>query len=178
MLLANFSKVSKDYAGNRVFDEIDLEILEGERIGLVGENGSGKSTLMRLIAGVDTPTEGTVSRRRNMTLGYLVQEVDPAQLPKSVYQTVAEVSPEAATLGTRLRDLEARMTDPTVAADPEAMEKVLEEYGATQERFESVGGYTLEHRVEEVLHGLGFRPAQYEQQVGSLSGGEKKLVNL
>src|SRR5436305_6443330 len=133
MLLVNFSKVSKDYAGNRVFDEIDLEILEGERIGLVGENGSGKSTLMRLIAGLDTPTEGTVSRRRNMTIGHLSQEVNPAQLDKSVYEVVAEVSPEAFTMAARLRELEARMTDPEVAADSKAMEKVIAEYGATQE---------------------------------------------
>jgi ATP-binding cassette subfamily F protein 3 len=178
MLLVNFSKVSKEYAGNPVFDEIDLEILEGERIGLVGENGSGKSTLMRLIAGLDTPTEGNVSRRRNMTIGHLLQEVDPAQLDKSVYEAVAEVSPEAFAMAARLRELEARMTDPEVAADAEAMNRVIAEYGAAQERFETLGGYTLEHKVEEVLHGLGFQPGQYEQKVCSLSGGEKKLVNL
>jgi len=178
MLLVNFSKVSKEYAGNMVFDEIDLEILEGERIWLVGENGSGKSTLMRLIAGLDTPSEGVVSRRRNMTISHLLQEVDPAQLDKSVYEAVAEVSPEAFGMAARLRELEASMTDPVVAVDPEAMEKVIEEYGAAQERFDAVGGYALEHKVEEVLQGLGFQPAQYEQKVGSLSGCEKKLVNL
>ena len=149
MLLVDFSKVSKDYAGNRVFDEIDLEILEGERIGLVGENGSGKSTLMRLIAGLDTPTEGVVSRRRNMTMGYLLQEVDPAQVHKSVYEAVAEVSPEAAGLGARLRELEARMTDPVTAGDPAAMEKIIAGHGVTQERFDTLGGYTLEHKVEK-----------------------------
>ena len=98
MLLAQFAKVSKDYAGNPVFDEIDLEILEGERIGLVGENGSGKSTLLKLAAGLDTPTEGAVSRRRNLTVGYLSQEADPAQSHKTVFETVAEVSPDAAHL--------------------------------------------------------------------------------
>src|SRR5436309_14860458 len=178
MLLVNFSKVSKDYGGNRVFDEIDLEVLEGERIGLVGENGSGKSTLLRLMAGLDTPTEGVISRRRNMTLGYLSQEVDPAQVHKTVYEAVAEVSPEAAAIAARLRELEARMTDPATAGDPQAMEKVIEEYGAAQERFETLGGYTLEHKVEEVLHGPGCQPAQLGQKVGSLGGGEKKRVNL
>lgn len=77
MLLVQFSKVSKDYAGNSVLDEVDLEILEGERIGLVGENGGGKSTLFKLIAGVEQPTEGSVTRRRNLTIGYLTQEADP-----------------------------------------------------------------------------------------------------
>jgi ATP-binding cassette, subfamily F, member 3 len=67
MLLVNFSHVIKDYGGNAVFDDVDLEILEGEHIGLVGENGSGKSTLFQLLAGLDTPTEGVISRRRNLT---------------------------------------------------------------------------------------------------------------
>ena len=78
MLLVQFSKVSKDYAGNPVFDEVDLEIIEGERIGLVGENGGGKSTLFKLITGVEQPTEGSVTRRRNLTIGYLTQEADPS----------------------------------------------------------------------------------------------------
>jgi len=89
MLLVNFSKVSKDYGSNPVFDEIDLEILEGERIGLVGENGSGKSTLFKLLAGLDTPTEGVISRRRNLTIGYLSQEIDPAQHSKTVFEVVS-----------------------------------------------------------------------------------------
>jgi ATP-binding cassette subfamily F protein 3 len=72
--VCTFSKVSKDYGGNSIFRDIDLEILEGERIGLVGENGGGKSTLFKLLAGRDAPTEGTISRRRNLTIGYLTQD--------------------------------------------------------------------------------------------------------
>ena len=62
MLLVQFTKVSKDYAGNPIFDEVDLEIIEGDRIGLVGENGGGKSTMFKLIAGIEQPTEGSVTR--------------------------------------------------------------------------------------------------------------------
>lgn len=178
MLLVQFAKVSKDYAGNPVFDEVDLEILEGERIGLVGENGGGKSTLMRLIAGLDTPTEGTVSRRRNLTIGYLRQEADPLQSDKTVFEAVSEASPEAATLSARLRELEAMMTDPDLHADGDAMSRVFEEYGEVQSRFESLGGYEVEHDSESVLEGLGFGPGRYGQKVGTLSGGEKKLVSL
>ncbi len=178
MLLVNFSQVSKDFSGNPVFDEIDLEILEGERIGLVGENGSGKSTLLELVAGLDSPTEGNITRRRNLTIGYLLQEADPAQSGKSIYEAVAEVSPEVVLVSSRLRELEACMSDPAVTSDAGEMEKVLDAYGKAQERFESLGGYTLEHKVEEVLGGLGFRPEQYGQKVGTLSGGEKKLVSL
>jgi ATP-binding cassette, subfamily F, member 3 len=178
MLLVNFSKVSKDFGGNGVFSKIDLEIMEGERIGLVGENGGGKSTLFKLLAGIDTPTDGVISRRRNLTIGYLSQEADPGQSHKTVFEAVSEVTQELVDLPFLLSQLEARMAYPEVAADPEALTAILEEYGKAQERFEALGGYTLEHKVEAVLHGLGFGPEWYDLEVGLLSGGEKKLVNL
>lgn len=178
MLLANFSKVSKDFGGNPVFNEVDLEIMDGERIGLVGENGSGKSTLFKLLAGLDTPTSGMISRRRNLTIGYLTQEVDPVLDQKTIFAAVSETSEELVALPGILSDLEARMSDPDFATDPDEMTRVLEEYGKAQERFEALGGYSLEHRVEAVLSGLGFAASEYTQRVGVLSGGEKKLVNL
>src|SRR6266566_2435428 len=176
--VCTFSKVSKDYGGNSIFRDIDLEIIEGERIGLVGENGGGKSTLFKLLAGIDTPTDGVISRRRNLTIGYLAQEADPGQSHKTVFEAVSEVTQELVDLPLTLSQLEARMADPGITADPDLMAAILDEYGKAQERFEALGGYTLEHKVEAVLHGLGFGPAWYDQEVGSLSGGEKKLVNL
>src|SRR2546421_2580928 len=177
MLLVNFSKVSKDYGGNPIFQDIDLEIIEGERIGLVGENGGGKSTLFKLIAGLEDPTGG-VSRRRNLTIGYLWQEVDPGQSHKTVFEAVSEVTQELVALPMMLSELEAKMADPDVAGDEDALTAILEEYGKAQERFEALGGYTLEHKVEAVLHGLGFGPDWYDIEVGMLSGGGKKRVNL
>ena len=178
MLLVNFSKVSKDFGGNPIFQDIDLEIIEGERIGLVGENGGGKSTLFKLIAGFEDPTNGVISRRRNLTIGYLWQEADPGQSHKSVFEAVSEVTQELVALPEMLSELEAKMADPDIAGDEDALTAILEEYGKAQERFEALGGYTLEHKVEAVLHGLGFGPDWYDIEVGMLSGGEKKLVNL
>lgn len=178
MLLVNFSKVTMDYASNPVFDDVDLEILEGERIGLVGENGAGKSTLFKLLLGVETPTEGVISRKRNLTIGYLTQEADPRQSHKTVFEAVSEVSAEHSHLSSTLEELEAQMSDPEITSDPDRMEQLLNAYGKAQERYEAAGGYTLGHQVEAVLTGLGFQPAQMQQKVGVLSGGEKKLVNL
>src|SRR5438874_11767447 len=110
--ICTFSKVRKDYGGNSIFRDIDLEILEGERIGLVGENGSGKSTLFKLLAGLDTPTSGMISRRRNLTIGYLTQEVAPALDQKTIFAAVSETSEELVALPGILSDLEARMSDP------------------------------------------------------------------
>src|SRR5258708_26414161 len=86
MLQASFSEVSKDFGGNPILREIDLEIIEGERIGLVGENGGGKSTLFRLLAGRETPTTGTIPRKRNLTIGHLTPEGNPAQTHQTTFQ--------------------------------------------------------------------------------------------
>ena len=178
MLLVNFSKVSKDFGGNQIFRNIDLEIMEGERIGLIGENGGGKSTLFKLLAGLDEPTSGNITLRRNTTIGYLPQEVDPGQSHKTVFEVVSEVTQQLVALPELLSSLEEQMADPAIANDPDALARVLDEYGKAQERFEALGGYDNEHNVEAVLHGLGFGPDWYDMEVGSLSGGEKKLVYL
>lgn len=177
-LLANFSKVSKDFGGNPTFQEVDLEILEDERIGLVGENGSGKSTLFKLLAGLETPTQGTIARRRNLTIGYLTQEIDAAMQTQTMYEAVSTTSPELVKLQHLLSTLEEQMSNPMIASDSNAMTRILEQYGKAQERYDALGGYTLGHKVETVLSGLGFPSSMYEQEVGLLSGGEKKLVNL
>jgi ATP-binding cassette subfamily F protein 3 len=136
MILASASKLSLDYGGNPILDEVDLEIADGQRIGVVGENGSGKSTLLKLLAGLETPTGGTVARARNLTVGYLAQE--PGR--DRAGQTVAAAS---------------------AAGAPRTLEP-----------------WEVDYRVEEILGGLGFGPDQLEQTVGTLSGGEKKLVAL
>ncbi len=178
MLLATFAKVTKDFGGNPVFHDVSLEILDGERIGLVGENGSGKSTLFKLLAGLETPTSGVISRKRNLTVGYLTQEIDPAQHHKTIFEVVSATSPELVELPHIMSNLEVRMADPALADDPDELTAVLEAYSKAQERYDALGGYTLEHLVGSVLSGLGFSPHEYQLELGSLSGGEKKLVNL
>lgn len=174
MLLVNFSKVCKEYGGNSVFHDVDFEVLEHERIGLVGENGSGKSTLFKLIVGSEDPSKGTIARKRNLTIGYLQQEIDVTQLEQSVFDFVASSSPELQALSERIKRLEAQMAE----ADPEQLERVMTAYSAAQERYEALDGYTIEYRVEGVLCGLGFALHEHRLLLKSFSGGEKKLINL
>src|SRR5438105_6294568 len=155
MLLVNLSKVSKHFGGNPVFWEIDAEIMEGERIGLVGENGGGKSTLFKLLSGLEDPTSGTLSRRRNLTIGYLSQEANPGQSHKTVFEAVSEVTQELVALPEMLSELEAKMADPDIAGDEDALTAILDEYGIVQERFEVLCGYRLENKGVDVLKYLG-----------------------
>jgi ATP-binding cassette subfamily F protein 3 len=136
MLLVGASKLSLDYGGNPILEEVDLEIVHGQRIGVVGENGSGKSTLLKLLAGIESPTGGTLARARNLTVGYLAQEPGRDNAGRTVFEAVASAAP--------------RTIEP----------------------------WEIEYRVEEIVAGLGLTPAQLQQTVGTLSGGEKKLVGL
>ena len=137
VILATASKLSLDYGGNPILDEVDLEIADGQRIGVVGENGSGKSTLLKLLAGLESPTGGTIARARNLTVGYLPQEADPRA-----------GRPDGLRGGRGGR-----------AADDRAV-------GARAPR--RGGGRRASASA----------PDQLDQAVGTLSGGEKKLVGL
>jgi ATP-binding cassette subfamily F protein 3 len=178
MLLVNCAQVSKDFGGNPIFQDVQFEIMDGERVGLVGENGSGKSTLLRLLLGEEMPTRGTITRKRNLTIGYLVQEIPQQQYGQTIFSFVSEPNPLLKTTACLMADLEAQMSSPSVATDAQKIERVLERYSQAQERYEAMGGYTLSHQAEAVLTGLGFAEHEYNLEIGSLSGGEKKLVNL
>ncbi|HUQ43743.1 MAG TPA: ABC-F family ATP-binding cassette domain-containing protein [Candidatus Limnocylindria bacterium] len=152
-----------------ILDRIDAAIAMGDRIGLVGPNGAGKTTLLRIAAGVDEPDEGRVSRKRDLTIGMLAQE---AHLDERFM-----ASPD---LRTAVRhggaDLEA------MAVQLEALEHAHRaaepEYAVLQHRFETLGGYTLDQRVDEALGGLGFSVADMTRPPSSLSGGEQTRATL
>src|SRR5207237_4579420 len=116
--------------------------------------------------GSESPSSGILARARNLTVGYLPQESDPLQSRKTVFETVAAGTPELVEVTTELHRLQARVADPALADDPRAAARVLQEYGNVQTRFEALGGYEVEYRVESVLAGFGFTPEPVEPEVG------------
>src|SRR5258708_12687117 len=114
----------------------------GERRGLVGENGGCKSTVFKLLASIDPPTDGVISRRRNLTIGYLAQEADPGQSHKTVFEAVSEVTQELVDLPFLLSQLEARMADPEVVADTDLMTDILDQSAKAQHHFEPLPRHT------------------------------------
>lgn len=163
------------HGGNEVFSGLDFEIVDGDRVALIGENGAGKTTLFRLLNRDLTPHEGEVTQRRNLVVGYLEQE--PSAGPDATVLDVAtgeSAGDDAAEIEARMRELEGLMG----SADPDEFDRVMEEYAQLQERLTIADGASNENRIEEALVGLGFGVERWDEPYSQLSGGEKKLVGL
>lgn len=173
-LLVQAAEVSYAHGANQIFEGVTFEIREGDRLALIGENGAGKSTLFRLMARELTPQRGAVTHRRNLTVGYLSQHssIEPSL---TIREAVAQAGGDPSAVENRLRELEAQMAEPL---DDDALSAVLEEYGELLTRTETAPSFDLDARVARVLSGLGVPSQRWDDRVGVLSGGEKKLVAL
>jgi ATP-binding cassette subfamily F protein 3 len=166
--------ISKSYAGQEVLRELSWRIADRERIGLVGPNGAGKTTVCRLLAGVEDPDAGRISRPRETTVGYLPQE--------------AAASPGGSVLAEALagfddvwqveRDMEEVAARLAAAAGGAGSDALTARYGDLQHRFESLGGYRLEVEAKAILGGLGFRPTDFARPLTEFSGGWRMRAAL
>jgi ATP-binding cassette, subfamily F, member 3 len=152
-------------------EDATWHIQPGERIGLIGYNGTGKSTLLKLLVGEYTPSAGTVERSRNTTIGYLHQDLlsfDTAdsilQVALGAFEKVLQLEKEIEVLG---KELEST-----------GDEKTLHEYSDKLHELETLGGYNIHHRTEEVLQGLGFANADLSRPYKEFSGGWRMRVLL
>ena len=166
-------ELGKWFGAEKVFEQISFQVARGDKIALVGANGAGKSTLMKLIAGLEDSTEGSLARTRGVRVTYQAQE---ARFPtgSTLLQEAHAALGYLSDLEAALRSLEAVIAD---SAHPN-WEAELERYGELQHRYEHAGGYEKEHRIERTLHGLGFRPHQWEQPLEQFSGGQRTRAAL
>lgn len=163
------------YNGHRViFVDASASLQKGEKIGLVGPNGAGKTTLFRLITKEEEPDEGSVLIDRGITIGFFNQDVGEMAGRSAVAEVMNGAGP-VAEVGAELAELEAALADPERLDELDA---ILERFGEVQGRFEELGGYALDGRAREVLHGLGFSQEMMDGDVGRLSGGWKMRVAL
>ncbi len=170
MALVQFDGVEKRYGDRAVLVEISFQIGRGERIALIGDNGSGKSTLLRLIAGLEEPSGGRITRARGVRIGYLPQEpfLDPSRaLFAEMLQAFAPVLKQEE----ELRRLEEELTR-------SPSEELLLRYDDLQEAFALAGGYRYESEIRRVLSGLGFPPSDWERPLAQFSGGERARAAL
>ncbi len=172
--MISFSKVNKQYGRQILFVDASFQLNPGEKVGLVGPNGAGKTTLFRMITGEETADDGEVSVPKKISIGYFKQEVDEMK-GRSVLDEAIAGSGRAGDLHHELEDLQNAMSDPERADE---MDRILHRFGEVQEEYQHLGGYELEARAREVLHGLGFEDDQIDADVGALSGGWKMRVAM
>ncbi len=175
MSILTAHNLSKSFGPDEIFAGVSVEIPHRARIALVGPNGAGKTTLLNILAGLDLPSEGAVATARGLRIGYLTQRPESASsLTLWEEQLLAFEGLRADEA--RLAHLGEQLADTSLPAAEH--DRVLAEYGDLQERFEEAGGYTYEHRIRTVLHGLGFTPDDYSRPIGLLSGGQKTRALL
>jgi len=172
--MITFSNVSKQYGRQVLFVEASFQLNSGEKAGLVGPNGAGKTTLFRMIMGEESPDEGDVSVPKKIRLGYFRQDIGEMSGRSVIDETIAG-SGNLGELHHELKDLEHALADPDRAAE---MEKILERFGEVQDAYQAGGGYDLEARAREILHGLGFEDTQMDADAGTLSGGWKMRIGM
>jgi ATP-binding cassette subfamily F protein 3 len=173
MALASLQDIEKNFGRRVMFDKLGFSIDRGERIGLIGDNGSGKTTLFRVLTGQLAVDAGTVGIAEGAKIGHLEQ--DPVFDVANTVMDEAELAfATLHDLSHRLRELEHEMAH--LAGDE--LEKILHRYQKTQEDFELAGGYAWRHKLEAMLEGVGLPPETWEQNVGTLSGGQRSRLAL
>jgi ATP-binding cassette subfamily F protein 3 len=177
MSIVNVIHLGKSYGAERIFSDVNFQIDEHDRIGLVGPNGAGKSTLLDILAGREEADEGSVAMGRNMRVGYLTQMTD-FQPELTLREEMLTVFDELRLWEQELRRLEQQMTSLEAQSDSQLYERLLSQYADLQTRYEHAGGYTYEHRVSQVLDGLGFTREQQNAPVAFLSGGQQTRASL
>lgn len=171
-MLAGLQNVTFEFGARIIVKDATWHIQPNERIGLIGYNGTGKSTLLKLFAGEYLPSEGTVERSRSTTIGYLHQDLlsfdtngSILEVAMTAFERVLQLEKEIDELGKRLE----KNSDDNV---------LLHQYTDALHEMDVLDGYTIHHRTEEILQGLGFANADLQRPFREFSGGWRMRVLL
>ena len=171
MSLITVSSLSKSFGAEDLFSGVTFSVAKGARLALVGPNGIGKTTLLRILIGQEEPSGGTITRARNLRIGYLSQEAD-FELQGVLWDVCLEPFADLIRMQEEVERLESEMSDST------KREHALVRYGTVQHEFERRGGYVYQVRIKQVLTGLGFDPSDFHMSLDHLSGGQRTRAHL
>ncbi len=166
MSLLTANNISKSFGDLDVFSGVSLSVPQKGRIGFVGDNGSGKTTLLKILVGLDEPDSGTVSYSKDLTIGYLPQQIEIAS-DKTPYESCLESFSDLIQIQEQLTRMEE-----SLRKSPDDL-VLLETYGRLQESFENLGGYTYRSKINQILQGLGLIKGEENRPWMQLSGGQK-----
>ena len=169
--MIRLENISKAYPDGELFSHVNIVLKKGMRVGLVGPNGSGKTTLLRLMLGDESPDSGYIQKDKLISIGYLAQDIIVGS-NLSIIEEVLSAYPEV-----RKIEGEILKLSNAIANEPENM-KLVNKLGEKQNRFEALGGWTLEEKAKKILSGLGFPKEKMVQPMEVFSGGWRMRVAL
>ncbi|MEM6460182.1 MAG: ABC-F family ATP-binding cassette domain-containing protein, partial [Planctomycetota bacterium] len=186
MALLSVANVTFSYGDRVVLDGVNLTVDAGQHVGLVGRNGCGKSTLLKMIAAhADAerseasaipplkPESGQIQLSRGAAAGYLHQDHD-LDLARTLREEAGHAFAELEALHQQLEETAEAMG----TAEGDQLEVLMKKYEQFEERMQASGGYAVDHRIDETLHGLGLTDAMFGIRCGDLSGGQKGRLAL
>ena len=170
------NQITVRFGSFELFSDINFMINPRDRIGLVGKNGAGKSTLLKLIIGMEKPDEGQITTPTDITIGYLPQQMTPAD-GKTVFDETLSAFGDVLNIEQRIRDFNEALSHRTDYHSSEYMD-IIQSLSEANERFDLLGGASIEADVEQILLGLGFLRTDFNRQTNEFSGGWRMRIEL
>lgn len=173
MIILQANKIERSFAGEVLFDNINLQVDERDRIALVGKNGAGKSTLLKILVGEEEPTSGEINKKKDISLSYLAQD-SRFESENTIYDEMLHVFDDLRSTEKQLRQMELEMGEKTGAE----LNKLMSDYDRLSEEFRQAGGFTYEADIRAILNGFKFDESMWQMRIAELSGGQNTRLAL
>ena len=173
MIILQASKIERSFAGELLFDNINLQVDESDRIALVGKNGAGKSTLLKILVGEEEPTSGQINKKRDLSLSYLAQD-SRFESENTIFDEMLLVFDSLRQQEKRLRQMELQMGE----LSGEELTALMTQYDQLSEDFRQKCGFTYEADIRAILNGFKFDQSMWQMKISELSGGQNTRLAL
>ena len=173
MIILQANKIERSFAGEVLFDNINLQVDERERIALVGKNGAGKSTLLKILVGEEEPTSGEINKKKDISLSYLAQD-SRFESENTIYDEMLHVFDDLRRTDKQLRQMELEMGEKS----GDDLDKLMSDYDRLSENFRQAGGFTYEADIRAILNGFKFDESMWQMKIAELSGGQNTRLAL
>ena len=173
MIILQANKIERSFAGEVLFDNINLQVDERDRIALVGKNGAGKSTLLKILVGEEEPTSGEINKKKDISLSYLAQD-SRFESENTIYDEMLHVFDDLRRTEKQLRQMELEMGEKS----GEDLNKLMSDYDRLSENFRQAGGFTFEADIRAILNGFKFDESMWQMKIAELSGGQNTRLAL
>ena len=173
MIILQANKIERSFAGEVLFDNINLQVDERDRIALVGRNGAGKSTLLKILVGEEEPTSGEINKKKDISLSYLAQD-SRFESENTIYNEMLHVFDDLRRTEKQLRQMELEMGEKS----GDDLDKLMSDYDRLSENFRQAGGFTYEADIRAILNGFKFDESMWQMEIAELSGGQNTRLAL